>query len=81
MLLYCSLPLNNKKLSYCWETVRRDSMPILIDIGNFFNNDVIMSSLFKKLSISVKIHVVRQIWSLFVQFPNCRPNPSLVVVS
>ena len=31
--------------------------PILIDIDNFFNNDVIMSSSLKKLSISIKIHV------------------------
>jgi len=30
---------------------------ILIDIDNFFNKDVIMSSLLKKLSISIKIHV------------------------
>jgi len=38
-----------------------------------------MSSLLKKLSISIKIHVVKQLWSLFGQFPNCRPNPSAVV--
>jgi len=53
----------------------------LIDIDNFFNNDVIMSLLLKKLSTSIKIHVVKQPWSLFGQFPNCRPNPSAVVVS
>ena len=35
-----------------------------------------MSSLLKKLSISIKIHVIKQLWSLFSQFPNCRPNPS-----
>jgi len=52
-----------------------------IDYFNFFNSDVIMSSLLKKLSISIKIHVVKQPWSLFGQFPNCRPNPSAVVVS
>jgi len=40
-----------------------------------------MTSLFKKLSISIKIHVVKQLCSLFGQFPNCRPNPSAVVVS
>ena len=28
-----------------------------------------MSSLLKKLSISIKIHVVKQLWSLFGQFP------------
>jgi len=50
---------------------------------NFFNNDVIVSSLLKKLSmgLSIKIHVVKQLWSLFGQFPNCRANPSAVVVS
>jgi len=40
-----------------------------------------MSSLLKKLSISIKIHVVKQLWSLFDQFPNCRLNPSAVVMS
>jgi len=34
--------------------------PILTNVDNFFNNDVIMSSLLKKLSVSIKIHVVRQ---------------------
>jgi len=29
-------------------------------IDNFFNSDVIMSSLLKKLSVSIKIHVVKQ---------------------
>ena len=55
--------------------------PILTDIDNFFNNDVIMSSLLKKLSISIKIHVVKQLRSLFGKFSTCRPNPSVVVVS
>jgi len=40
-----------------------------------------MTSLLKKLSMSIKIHVDKPLWSLFVQFPNCRPNPSAVVVS
>jgi len=40
-----------------------------------------MSSLLKKLPVSIKIHVVKQLWSLFCQLPNCRPNPSAVVVS
>jgi len=53
----------------------------MIDIDNFFNNGVIMSSLLKKLSISIKIHVVKQLCSLFGQFPNCRSNPSVAVVS
>jgi len=35
-----------------------------------------MSSLLKKLSISIKIHVFKQLSSLFGQFPYCRPNPS-----
>ena len=67
------------------ETVQTDSKALdytdLLDIDNFFNNDVIMSSLLKKLSTSIKIHVVKQLWSLFGQFANCRPNPSAVVVS
>ena len=33
---------------------------MLIDIDNFFNNEVVMSSLLKKLSVSIKIHVVEQ---------------------
>jgi len=41
-------------------------------------NDVIVE---KKLSILIKFHVVKPLWSLFGQFPNCRPNPSAVVVS
>ena len=53
----------------------------LIDIDNFFNSDVIMSSFLEKLSTSMKIHVLKPLWSLFGQFPNCRPNPSAVVVS
>jgi len=44
-------------------------------------SDDITTSLLKKLSISMKIHVVKPLWSLFGQFPNCRPNPSAVVVS
>jgi len=35
----------------------------------------------KKLSIWIKVHVVKPLWSLLGQFPNCRPNPSAVVVS
>jgi len=63
------------------ETPYRLITPVLIDIDNFFSNDVIVSSLLKKLSISIKIHVVKQLWSLFGQFPKCRPNPSAVVVT
>jgi len=33
--------------------------PILINIDNFLNNDVITSSLLKKFSVSIKIHVVK----------------------
>ena len=45
-------------------------------------SDDIMASLLKKLSISIKIHVVKPLWSLSGQFPNnCRPNSSAVVVS
>jgi len=38
-------------------------------------------SLFKKLSISIKIHAVKPLWNLSNQFPNCRSNRSAVVVS
>ena len=41
----------------------------------------IMTLLLKNLSISIKIHVVKPLWSLFGQCPNCRPNSSAVVVS
>jgi len=44
-------------------------------------SDDIMTSLLKKLSLSIKIHVVKPLWSLFGQFPNCRPNPLAVVMS
>jgi len=44
-------------------------------------SDDIMTSLLKFLSTSIKIHVVKPLWNLFGQFPNCRPNPSAVVVS
>jgi len=55
---------------------------ILIDIDNFFNNEDITTSLLKKLSISIKIGVIKRYGSSsFGQFPNCRPNPSAVVVS
>ena len=67
------------------QTPQRLVTPILINIGNFFNNDVIVSSLLKTLSVSIKIHVVRHRnrhrHSLFGQFPNCGSNPSAVVVS
>ena len=44
-------------------------------------SDDIMTSLLKKLSISIKILIVKSLCSLFVQFRNCRPNPSAVVVT
>jgi len=40
-----------------------------------------MTSLLKKLQISIKMRVVKPLGSLFGQFPNCRPNPSAVVVT
>jgi len=65
------------------ERTRRQSLPSLpfpcswaIEIS-----DDIMTSSLKKLSISIKIHVVKPLSSLFGEFPNCRPNPSAVVVS
>ena len=39
-------------------------------VDKWWHNDVLL----KKLSISIKIHVVKRLWSLFGQFPNCRPN-------
>jgi len=63
-----------------WKLTKQTT-PIMIDIDNFFNNDIIMSSLLKKLSISIKIHVVTQLWNLFGHFPYCRPNLLAVVVS
>jgi len=33
---------------------------MLIDVGNFFNNEFIMMSLLKKLSISIKIDVIKR---------------------
>ena len=41
------------------QTPSRLITPILINIDNFFNNDVTMSSLLKKLSVSIKIHTVK----------------------
>ena len=35
----------------------------------------------KKLSISIRIHVVKKLWSLFDQFPNYQQNMSAVTVS
>jgi len=49
-----------------------------IEVGDKWrHNDVLL----KKLSISIKIHVVTPLSSLFGQFSNCRPNLSAVVVS
>ena len=42
--------------------------PISIDIYNFFNNDVIMSSLLKKLSIPIKTHLVKRYGVCLVSF-------------
>jgi len=41
---------------------------ILIDIHNFFNNDDIMTSLLKKLSISIKIGVIKRYGVCLVSF-------------
>ena len=41
---------------------------ILIDIDNFFNNDVIMTSLLKKLSISIKNGVIKRCGVCLVSF-------------
>jgi len=52
-----------------------------VELLRLVTSDDMMMSLLKKLSISIKIHVVKPLWSLFCQFLNCRPNPSAVVVS
>ena len=41
---------------------------ILIDTDNFFNNDVIMTSLLKKLSIIIKIGVIKRYGVCLVSF-------------
>jgi len=50
-----------------------------VELLRLVTSDDIMTSLLKKLSISIKIRAVKPLWSLFGQFPNCRPNPSAVV--
>jgi len=52
-----------------------------VELLRLVTSDDIMTSVLKKLSISIKIHVVKPLWGLFGQFPNCRPNPLTVVVS
>jgi len=48
-----------------------------VELFRLVTSDDIMTSLLKKLSISIKIHVVKPVWSLFGQFTNnCRPKPS-----
>ena len=62
---FCVMPNTHRRLirSTIWkltkQTPYRLITPILINIDNFLNNDVIMSSLLKKLSLSIKIHVVK----------------------
>jgi len=51
-----------------------------VEQSRLVSSDDIMTSLLKKL-LSIKIHVVKRLWCLFGQFPNCRPNLSAVVVS
>jgi len=52
-----------------------------MDLDKFFNNDDIMTSLLKKVINIYHNWCNQTLWSLFGQFPNCRPNPSAVVVS
>jgi len=33
MYIKKQLPIANKKLSYCWKTVRRESMPRIAEVG------------------------------------------------
>jgi len=55
--------------------------PVLLSYWDLWQVTTLMTSLLKKLSISITIHADKPQWSLFGQFPNCRPNPSAVVVS
>jgi len=49
-----------------------------IEVGDKWrDNDIIVE---KVINIE-QYHVVKPLWSLFGQFPNCRPNPLAVVVS
>ena len=50
-----------------------------VELLRLVTSDDIMTSLLKKLSIPIKIHVVKPYE--VCQFPNCRPNLSAVVVS
>jgi len=52
-----------------------------VELLRSVTSDGIMTSSLKQLSVSITIHVVKPLRSLFGQFPNCRPNPSAVVVS
>ena len=52
-----------------------------VELLRLVTSDDIMTSLLKKLPISIRIDVVKPLWSLSGQFPNCRPKPSAVVVS
>jgi len=68
------------------ERTRRQSwpslqFPVLLRYWGWWQSDDTMTSLLKKLPISIKIHVVKPLCSLFGQFPICRLNPSAVVVS
>jgi len=52
-----------------------------VELSRLVTSDDTMTSLPKTLSISIKIHAVKPLWCLIGQFPNCRSNPSSVVVS
>ena len=59
----------------------RDQVYNAVELLELATSDDIVTSLLKKLSISIKIHVVKPLWIPFSQFPNCRPNPSAVIES
>ena len=52
-----------------------------VELLRLVTSDDVMTTLLKKLAISIKIHLVKPLWSLFSQLPNCRPNPPAVVVT
>ena len=61
------------------ETDQKET-PLLFHYVNFDNNDDIITSLLKKLSICIKIGVTKRYGVCLVSF-KCRQNPSAVVVS
>jgi len=67
-----------------WAVVTQFAISYAVELLRFVTSDGIMTSLLKKLTMLIKIHVVKNVkplCSLFGQFPNCRPNPPAVIVN